>query len=66
MCSFCWGELERLIHQKNKYAQEEKPFCICFSVNLSIYFCCYLGEALRAGVSGFAVDDFLLIPEFPP
>ena len=28
------------------------------------YFLCYLGEALQAGVRGFTVDDFLLIPGF--
>ena len=51
---------------KNKYAQEEKHYFFGFLVSSSICFCCYLGEALRAGARRFTVDDFLLVPGFPP
>ena len=35
-------------------------------MSLLISFCFYLEEALPAGVRGFAVDNCLLIPGFPP
>ena len=64
VCSFCWGEPARLTHQKT--SSHKRSVFICFLVSLLTFFCCYLGQALRAGVRGFTVDEFLLIPGFPP
>ena len=65
VCSFCWDEQARLTHQKQVRTRGEAIF-IYFLVSLLIYFCCYPGEALRAGVWVLTVDDFLLIPGSPP
>ena len=65
VCSFCWGEPARLTHQKTS-RPKRSIFCLFFVEFTDFFCCCYLGEALRAGVRGFTVDDFLLIPGFPP
>ena len=50
---------------KNKTPKMRSVFYL-FLVSLLSWFCCYLAEALRAGVREFTVDDFILIPGFPP
>ena len=66
VCSFCWGEPARLTHQKTSTPERRSVLYLFFGKFIDLFFCCYLGEALRAGVKGFTVDHFLLMSGLPP